>query len=849
MQNINVGATPNSGNGAKLRDAMIIVNDNFSELQDKFFDYSLNADLVELSNEINIQIQDINEQIANLPAPEIPTFQQVVNQGNQVLSPDGRSNFTVNFSNDYPIVSYRSESSESSAYGGANLTAMELYMGSVFFASQSLYQTANLQLANGSFLLTTGSDIRQQDRKVVEISTQPAISNSKIYFPQPAIDNDYVLATEQFVNDNLSNIPAPNLRRVLQAGGVVNEQNSNLKIDVAGSVPGITFLSDIEPYPGYDMSCGFNVQPGYILLSSGIAGLNAGISLTDGAFTIQTSGNNKITNITTPYPLSNSTIQYPQPTVDGIYKLASEEFVADNDAKVVHKAISGWEQGTGILSSDLNDIPLSCIRRFTDSTLNRPFSFGTILTTRMALDECTQLAVDVVNGRTATRKQQSGVWSNWVFLANDTDVLHKTGVETIQDNKLIASSKSINFFNERYGIGTPDAGLQIYSATFDNVRFGARAADLSFTEHARMNGANGFFGLGVVPTERLDVDGNGKFSGKIFGQAFEAKSETSKTEIIPTGIQTTDTTDPALPTTSILKLNKNGFTFNGLSNNGDNTVFGYDALKGGTGGFNTALGIRALNANTTGQANTALGQNTFRFNTTGQQGTAVGYNALGANTTGRFNVAVGYDAMRTNTIGEWNTAIGMEALRNQTNAVYNVAVGYRAGRNATEGTRNTFLGVDAGSANTIGGFNLIAGMGAGQIATHLNGSTILGQAAGNQLTSAENNTFVGRNAGANITTGSSNLVLAAGNFIAEGSGIIGGNNNTIVGTVRGLGDVSNNVVIADGEGNIAMRKDSTGVVSFPSGSVATDEIIMTSPNGTRWRVRIDDAGTFSGVIE
>jgi len=98
-----------------------------------------------------------------------------------------------------------------------------------------------------------------------------------------------------------------------------------------------------------------------------------------------------------------------------------------NDADTVHKSISGWEQGTGILSTDLNAIELSCIRRFTDSTANRPFDFGTVQTFRFAPDECAQIAFNIVGGNIASRKQQSGTWSSWVFLAITDNVVLKSG--------------------------------------------------------------------------------------------------------------------------------------------------------------------------------------------------------------------------------------------------------------------------------------------------------------------------------------------------------------------------------------------------------------------------------------
>jgi len=733
MTNINV-STPNSGDGEKLRQAMIFINANFAELQTKFSDYTPLADLAELANDVAIQIQDINEQLANLPVAEIPTFQQVINQGNQVLSPNGRGNFTINMNSEYPLISYRSESPESSAHGGSNVSAMELYTGSIFFATQTLFEQANLQLGNGKISILTGTDWRKEDKKVVEFETPKPLSNSKVYFPQPTVDGTYTLSTEEFVNAAIGGID-------LNSKANVNDQ--------------------------------------------------------------------RIINGQTAFSWGNHANKY----------LNRELSNAQLDANEVREGvITGYQW------------------------INTPVSTIGILTTIIYSPDWKVQTFTVIRDNHTTWKRSfydGTTWGIWVEVfdegnfnpelkADKSAVLNKIGDSGVVFNNGAANILYAGTIEGALGTPSNDACLYAYVG---KTRF--------------FNSGVETFQIGPTIKSFSPIESDEKISAK----SFETKSDVLTTEILPIGIQTTDITDPLLPTTSILKLNRNGITFNGNSNNGNNTVFGYDALPGGTGSFNTAYGVRALFSNTTGQANTAFGQNALRYNTTGQQNLAVGYNTLAANISGRYNTALGYNSLAANTVGEWNTAVGFDALRSNTNAVYNTAIGQRAGRNCTEGTRNTFLGVDTGSLNILGGFNTLAGMGAGQIGTYLNGTTIFGQAAGSQLTSSEFNTFVGRNAGANITTGSSNVIVAAGNFVAEGSGIIAGNNNTIVGTVRGLGDVSNNVVIADGLGNVALKKDADGKVSFPSGSIITDEIIMTSPNGTKWRVRIDDAGTFAGVIE
>lgn len=305
--------------------------------------------------------------------------------------------------------------------------------------------------------------------------------------------------------------------------------------------------------------------------------------------------------------------------------------------------------------------------------------------------------------------------------------------------------------------------------------------------------------LSNVDSDVVHKTGDETIDGvKLFLRQIEQTSGATKTIYNSGNITYVDNSDPLNVKNANLFFDQGTYS-KGPKGNINNTAFGAQALMVSepTGSFNTAFGIRALNALTTGQVNTAVGQNALRFLTTGAQNTAVGYQALTNTTTATHNTSVGYDSLRFNTIGTLNTALG-----------------HSAGRNSTEGVRNTFIGSDAARFNILGGANVAIGMGAAQIATQIDGATIVGQAAGTQLTTSSFNTFLGRNSGANITTGSSNVVVAAGNFVAEGSGITSGNNNVILGTVRGLGNVSNNIAIGDGEGNIMLRKTADGLISL-----------------------------------
>ncbi|MFH6998675.1 hypothetical protein ACHRVZ_12135 [Flavobacterium sp. FlaQc-57] len=106
-----------------------------------------------------------------------------------------------------------------------------------------------------------------------------------------------------------------------------------------------------------------------------------------------------------------------------------------------------------------------------------------------------------------------------------------------------------------------------------------------------------------------------------------------------------------------------------------NVAVGNDALRASTGRMNTAVGARALAANTTGFVNTALG-----------------WNSLSGNTTGAGNTGLGVQALNVNSTGDSNTGIGSGALQNVTTGSNNVGVGNQSGFTNTSGSENVFIG-------------------------------------------------------------------------------------------------------------------------------------------------------------
>ena len=141
-----------------------------------------------------------------------------------------------------------------------------------------------------------------------------------------------------------------------------------------------------------------------------------------------------------------------------------------------------------------------------------------------------------------------------------------------------------------------------------------------------------------------------------------------------------------------------------LQVNSDASINGIRVGRGNNAiSTNTAIGITALNANTTGTNNTAIGVNALIANTTGADNTATGINAL-ASSNAQNNSAYGVGALQSNTSGNNNVAMGQSALMTNTTGANNTVIGQGAGSALTTGDSNTIIGRIAGTAglaNTV----------------------------------------------------------------------------------------------------------------------------------------------------
>jgi hypothetical protein len=153
--------------------------------------------------------------------------------------------------------------------------------------------------------------------------------------------------------------------------------------------------------------------------------------------------------------------------------------------------------------------------------------------------------------------------------------------------------------------------------------------------------------------------------------------------------------------------------------------------------------------------------------------------------TGGESVILGYEALRLNTTGYRNVAIGARPLWNNTTGVGNVAIGAETLISAISGNINIAIGDNTAKYITTGSYNTVIGPGSG-----LNG----------------------------LTTGSYNTIIG--------------------GSIASFGDVSNNIVLADGQGNIKYKWDGTnnnfyGNAIF-SGNITASTIVKSGGTSSQF---------------
>jgi hypothetical protein len=352
----------------------------------------------------------------------------------------------------------------------------------------------------------------------------------------------------------------------------------------------------------------------------------------------------------------------------------------------------------------------------------------------------------------------------------------------------------------------------VTSATTSDGTADLSVATITVGNAAAFNGATFTYGTGAASAHRtalgLGTGDSPTFAGATFAGLIEQRNDANPQESRIYGTYT----GPGNYRRLALKMSTTGvaqIVAEGAGTGESGNRIEIDGLRIGKGGgdiaSNTALGVSALNANTTGSFNSAVGDSALFNNTTGSSNSTVGYEALANNTTGGNNSAVGYkallsnttgidnsavgtSALRENTTGSRNSAVGQDALRNNTTGGFNSAVGRVALRNNTTGQSNCAFGISSLASNTTGGFNSAVGREALQRNTGGNSNSAIGVDSGRFIadgstgnTVTNNSVYLGANTKA-LASGQTNQIVIGHNAIGLGSNTAVLGNDSIVTT-------------------------------------------------------------------
>ena len=214
-------------------------------------------------------------------------------------------------------------------------------------------------------------------------------------------------------------------------------------------------------------------------------------------------------------------------------------------------------------------------------------------------------------------------------------------------------------------------------------------------------------------------------------------------------------------------------------------------------------------------------------------------------TTGSGNVASGTDSQRSLTTGSGNVASGYESQRSLTTSNYNVASGHISQRSLTTGSGNVASGTGSQYSLTTGSGNVASGTDSQRSLTTSNYNVASGY--GSQYsprgvtawatTTASRQTSIGHESGQGSSSPSDEIVTIGYRAIADGA------------KAMALGSMAD----ARHPGSVALGSDTittaTGQVAVGARDVevqdATKGLVLRSPDGSRWRATISNAGVIA----
>tara|TARA_B100002019_G_scaffold131108_1_gene112641 strand:- start:902 stop:2056 length:1155 start_codon:yes stop_codon:yes gene_type:complete len=269
------------------------------------------------------------------------------------------------------------------------------------------------------------------------------------------------------------------------------------------------------------------------------------------------------------------------------------------------------------------------------------------------------------------------------------------------------------------------------------------------------------------------------------------------------------------------------------SSSSSNIVIGHGAGAAFTNGDdNIFIGYKAGALNTGGDKNVFVG-NWGGYYTTGDKNSFFGYAGGYTNTSGESNSFFGHESGYDNTTGSSNTFLGTKSGNENTTGSYNTYVGAYCGEDTDEGSRNTCVGSYAGTRNKSGNLNTVVG----------------GYCAGYSF-DGSNNIFIGSNNG--DVDASHRIVIGNGFAYNDLFDAPNTKNNQLAVGLKTDANPAKYWLVGDENYNIGINSTAPTRKLDVAGDVkvgvnTSQGVILTSPNGTEYRLTVDNSGTLTAV--
>ena len=377
-------------------------------------------------------------------------------------------------------------------------------------------------------------------------------------------------------------------------------------------------------------------------------------------------------------------------TPDADYEPATKKYVDDigsTDSDAIHDNVAAEINAVASKGTPVN-ADLLLIEDSADSNAKKKITLGDLPSGSGEANE-TMDAVPT-DGNVDHTASSDGIYDALALKANDADVVHDTGNETV-------------------------AGVK----TFGSFPVTPSSAPSSNYETANKKYVDDNAGGGASPWTRTGTDLTTTTAGDTVSL--------DNNQQLRLGASPAMTTLEHKTTYFIMNIGTS-YAERFLHNYGTNNVF-LGKLAGNvslTGSNNTGVGSSVLAALTSGGYNVAVGRALTNV-TSGSHNIGIGITAGKSITSGTENTAIGHNCLYKCLTASYNIGIGREALYDIVSGSANIAIGDRAGYNAI-GNGNVCLGIQAGY-DCAGSYSVFIGYSAGMYET-----------AGNKLYIANSNT-------------------------------------------------------------------------------------------------------------